>query len=75
MEPKYKIGQKVKVKQPKSNSSSSRDSEISQYANQSGVVTNYYSIRTNWSEVFFIYTVKIGSGNKDIVLHEDEIKD
>ena len=74
MEPKYKIGQKVTVRKLKSNSSALRDAEISQYASQSGMVTNYYSIRTNWSKVFYLYTVKIGSGQKDIVLHEDEIK-
>ena len=75
LESKYKIGQRVKVRKLKSNSSALRDSEISQYANESGIVTNYYSIRTNWSEVFYLYTVKIGSGQKDVVLHEDEIKD
>ena len=75
MEPKYKIGQKVKVRKPKSNSSALRESEIGQYAHQSGIVTNYYSIRPNFSEVFYLYTVNIRSGQKDIVLHEDEIKD
>ncbi len=74
MEPKYKIGQKVIVKKLKSQSSDVRDSEISQYANQTGIVTNYYFLRPDWGEVFHIYTVKIGDGQKDIVLHEDEIK-
>ena len=74
MEPKYKIGQEVKVRKLKSQSSDVRDSGISQYANQTGIVTNYYFIRPNWGDVFYIYTVKIGDGQKDIVLHEDEIK-
>ena len=74
MEPKYRIGQKVIVKKLKSQSSDVRDSEISQYANQAGIVTNYYFVRPNWGEVFYTYTVKIGDGQKDIVLHEDEIK-
>ena len=74
MEPKYKIGQKVMVKKLKSQSSDVRDSGVSQYANQTGIVTNYYFIRPDWGEVFYIYTVKIGDGQKDIVLHEDEIK-
>jgi len=74
MEPKYKIGQKVIVRKLKSQSSDVRGSEITQYANHTGIVTNYYFIRPNRGEVFYIYTVKIGDGQKDIVLHEDEIK-
>ena len=74
MEPKYKIEQQVTVRKRKSNSSALRDAEISQYANETGIVTNYYSIRLNWGKVFYIYTVQIGGGQKDIVLHEDEIK-
>jgi len=74
MEPKYKIGQKVTIKKIKSRSSDLRDFEISQYANHNGTVTNYYSMRPNWSKVFYLYTVKVGGSQKDIVLHEDEIK-
>ena len=74
MEPKYRIGQKVKVRELKSNSSALRDSEICKYANKTGIVTNYYFIRPNWGEVFYIYTVQVGQGQKDVVLHEDEIK-
>ena len=74
MEPKYKIGQKVKVKKIKSQSLSPRDSDIGQYASQSGTVTDYYWISPKRGEVFYIYTVKIGTGQRDIVLHEDEMK-
>ncbi len=74
MEPKYKIGQKVTVKKHKSQSSDVRDSGISQYANQTGIVINYYFIHPNWGKVFYIYTIQIGEDQKDIVLHEDEIK-
>ncbi len=74
MEPKYKIGQTVKVRKLKSSSSALRNAEIGQYANETGIVTNYYSIRPNWGKFFCIYTVQIGEVQKDIVLHEDEIK-
>jgi hypothetical protein len=74
MEPKYKIGEKVIVKKLKSQSSALRDAEISQYANQSGTVTNYYSIHPNWGEAFHIYTVEMDTSKKSVVLHEDEIK-
>ncbi|MFC2022295.1 hypothetical protein ACFLTR_03700 [Chloroflexota bacterium] len=74
MEPKYQIGQKVIVKQFKTKYPSARDSDIGQYAGQSGTVTNYYWISPNRGEVFYIYTVKIGTAQKEIVLHEDEMK-
>lgn len=74
MEPKYKIGQKVTVRKLKSNASALRNAEISQHANETGIVTNYYFLCPKWGEVFYIYTVQIGQGQKDIVLHEDEIK-
>jgi hypothetical protein len=74
LEPKFKIGQKVTVRKFKSNPSALRDAEISQHANKTGTVTNYYSISPHWGDVFYIYTVQIGQGQKDVVLHEDEMK-
>ncbi|MBI3041017.1 MAG: hypothetical protein HYY80_05155 [Chloroflexi bacterium] len=74
MEAKYQIGQKVVIKQFKAKSPSARDSAIGQYAGQSGTVTDYYWLSPTRGEVFYIYTVKIGSAQKEIVLHEDEIK-
>jgi len=74
LEPKFQIGQRVTVRRPKSGSSALRDAEITQNANKVGVVTNYYSISPNWGNVFYIYTVKIGQGQRDVVLHEDEIR-
>ena len=74
MKPKYQIGQKVIIKQPKTNLPSARDSDIGQYAGQSGTVTNYYWISPQGGEVFYIYTVKIGTGQKEMVLHEDEME-
>ena len=74
MEPKYKIGQKVIVKPVKSQSQSTRDSDIGHYAGQSGTVIDYYWISPNRGDVFYIYTVQCGTGQKEIVLHEDEIE-
>ena len=74
MEPKYKLGQKVIIKPVKSQLSSTRDSDIGQYAGQSGIVTNYYWIRPSAGEVFYIYTVKVGDSEKEIVLHGDEME-
>ena len=74
MESKYKIGQKVIVKRVKNQSQSVRDSDIGHYAGQRGTVTNYYWISPNRGEVFYIYTVQFGTGQEEIVLHEDEIE-
>jgi len=74
MEPKYKLGQKVIIKPVKNQLSSARESDVGQYAGQSGIVTDYYWIRPSAGEVFFVYTVKIGDSEKEIVLYEDEMK-
>jgi len=74
MEPKYKIGQRVIAKPVKSQSLSARDSDIGQYAGQIGIVTDYYWIRPNAGQVFYIYTVKMGESQEEIVLYEDEIQ-
>ncbi len=74
MEPKYKIGQRVLTKPVKSQTLSVRDSGIEQYAGQSGTVTDFYWIRPNAGEVFFIYTVRMGENQEETVLYEDEIQ-
>ena len=74
MESKYKIGQRVIAKLVKSQSLSARDSGIEQYVGQSGIVTDYYWIRPNAGGVFFIYTVKMGDSQEEIVLYEDELE-
>ncbi len=74
MEPKYKLGQEVIIKPVKNQTLSARESDIGQYAGQRGIVTDYYWIRPNTGEVFYVYTVKIRGSEKEIVLHEDEMK-
>ena len=74
MEPTYKLGQEVIIKPVKNQTLSARESDIRQYAGQSGIVTDYYWIRPNTGEVFYVYTVKIRDSEKEIVLHEDEMK-
>jgi len=72
MAPKYKIGQKVTVAVLKR--LSARDSGLEQYAGQTGEVTNYHWVSPPMGEVFYVYTVRIGTSNKEVVLHEDEIE-
>jgi len=74
MEPRYNIGQKIIVRPVKNQSQSARDSDIGRYAGEKGTVTNYYWISPEGSEVFYVYTVEFGAGQKEIVLHEDEIE-
>ncbi len=74
MEPKYQIGQRVIAELDKSQALSARSSGIEQYAGQSGIVTDFYWIRPNAGQVFYIYTVKMGDGEEEVVLYEDEIQ-
>lgn len=74
MAPKYEIGQKVTIKPVKSQHLSSRDCTIDAHAGQIGEVTDYYWISPHRDEVFYIYTVRVGTGFKEIALHEDEIE-
>ena len=74
MEPTYKLGQKVIIKLVKNQTLSARESDIGQYAGQRGIVADYYWIRPSMGGVFYVYTVKIRDSEKEIVLHEDEMK-
>ena len=74
MAPKYKMGQKVVITPLKNQYLSPRDSGLEPYAGQVGKVTDYHWIRPNTTNgVFYIYTVRIGTGHKEVVLHEDEL--
>ena len=74
MEPKYQIGQRVIAKLDKSQVLSARSSGIEQYVGQSGIVTDYYWIRPNAGQIFYIYTVKMGDSEEEVVLYEDELE-
>ena len=73
MNPKYAIGQKVTVRLT-GQAASPRDSTLEQYTDKIGQVTNYYWISPQAGEVFYIYAVRFPDFNREIVLHEDEIK-
>ena len=74
MEPKYSIGQKVKIKLASGQRTPLRDCAIDEYAGQIGEITNYYSVSPHGSEVFYIYVVRVGPDLKEIALHEDEVE-
>lgn len=74
MGPKYDIGQRVIIRPVDEQNLSTREYDIAQYAGNIGEVTNYHWISPGTSEVFYIYTVRIGTGYKEMVLYEDEIE-
>ena len=74
MNPKYEIGQKVTVKPVNELLLTKRESDIESYAGQIGEVSNYYWISPRTGQVFYIYTVRMGTDYKEIVLHEDELE-
>jgi len=75
MAPKYKIGQKVMITPVRNQHLSPRDSNLEPYEGQIGKVTDYYWIsKDRGTEVFYIYTVLIETENKEIVLHEGELR-
>jgi hypothetical protein len=73
MIPKYQIGQKVTLRVA-DQTASLRDSTLEQYVGKIGQITNYYWISPMAGEIFYIYSVRFPEFNKEIVLHEDEIK-
>ena len=74
MAPKYNIGQKVVITPVSNQHPSPRDAGLEQYAGQVGEVTDFYWVSPNTGKVFYIYTVRIGEEQKELVLHEDEIE-
>ncbi len=73
MAPRFEIGQKVVIKPAKDTRLPPGDVTIEAYAGQSGEVTDYYWINRG-TEVFYIYTVQIGTEQKEAILHEDELE-
>jgi hypothetical protein len=74
MNPKYEVGQEVVVKYDEARNDLSRDSTLEQYIDQVGKVTHYYWISPRAGDIFYLYMVRFPTSNKDVVLHEDEIR-
>lgn len=74
MAPKYKTGQKVVITPIKNQNLSRRDFGLEPYAGQIGEVIHYYWLSPTRGEVFYIYTVRMETDGKEVVVHEDELK-
>jgi len=71
---RYEIGQKVIIRPVSDQPLSLRESDLESYAGQIGEVSNYYWISPRTGKVFYIYTVRIGTDYKEVILYEDEIE-
>ena len=73
MTTKYSIGQKVVITPVSEQHLSARDADLAPYAGQLGEVIDYHGINSS-SGTFYIYTIKMQSDSREIVLHEDELE-
>jgi hypothetical protein len=73
MSARFAKGQKVVVRKVKKKYLSPRDSALEPYVGQIGTVDNYYCITLNRGNTVYLYTIRIGTDQKEIVLHEDEL--
>ncbi|MDD2471675.1 MAG: hypothetical protein PHT28_01980 [Dehalococcoidales bacterium] len=73
--PKYYTGQRVII-QPVAQERTPGDAAIEPYAGKIATVEDYYYIYSpDRSQVFYIYTVRLTSEDKnELVAHEDELK-
>ena len=74
MSARFEKGQKVVVGKVKGKHSSLRDSALEPYVGQIGTVDNYYWITLSRGNTVYLYTVRIETDQKEIVLHEDELQ-
>ncbi len=74
MSEKFVVGEKVIVRATNDQTLSARDAALESFEGQSGEVVGFHSISPTPGQVFYIYTVSVGPGDKKVVLHEDEIE-
>ena len=74
MDPKYIIGQKVKIQPVSERGVTARENEISEFAGQVGRVADFYWISPRTGEIFYIYNVRVGNRRQEVVVYEDELE-
>lgn len=74
MPAEYEIGQKVAIRPAGGKSLSARDSDVRRYTGQTGEITDYHWIEPPAGGIFYLYTVRIDPGTKEIVLYADELE-
>lgn len=73
MAPRYELGQRVIIRPVTGQVPTPRDAGLEPYAGKVGQITDYFWISTARNEIFYLYTVRIESECKELVLHEDEL--
>ncbi len=74
MEPRYVVGQKVIIQPVGEQGLTPRENDISLYAGEIGEVSDYYWISPRTGQVFFIYNVRVGASEREVVVYEDELE-
>ena len=73
MSASYEKGQQVMIKPHIEGGFSLQESALLPYAEKTGTISNRERIDSPTGDVFYLYTVRVGNSNKEIVLYEDEI--
>jgi len=72
--PRYIKGQQVAIKPVDEKGVTKREYDVNAYAGTIGEIADYYYISLRTGQVFFIYHVKVGKEQKEIVVYEDELE-
>jgi len=70
----YEIGEEVLIKPASKQGLSIRESTLTPYTGQTGKIINYHWIMPPTGEVFYLYTILVDNGDKELILYEDEIQ-
>ncbi len=76
MAPKYEIGQQVIIAPVKDRDLCPKDCRLEPYEGMTAEVTDFYwiNVGSDVLKVCYIYRVRIENVDKEVVVHEDEIK-
>jgi hypothetical protein len=74
MNPVFNNGQEVIVRPVDLRSASTRDSTLEPFSGKVGKVVDSFWISPEAGRTFYLYRVRFPENNKELVLHEDEIK-
>ena len=72
--PRYVKGQRVVIKPVDEAGVTKRENDVNEYSGVVGEITNYYYMSLHTGQVFFIYNVRVGKEQKEIVVYEDELE-
>jgi len=74
MAPRFQIGQKVSIS-PSSVDVTAREAELQSLAGFTGEIKDFYWLEMDRGvNLFYVYTVRVEQGNRELVLHEDELE-